>query len=114
MGRSDPGNGVGPAVLRPPDADAASYPGAFIAEKSAQYGRAQAAGLRTTVPFHAISDNHERRDPEEFHDDRTVGCGGETEIGEDKIAGCLNTIKGVRDRSLSEDRIHQLFFGQFA
>src|SRR5260221_14016808 len=93
MGRSDAGNGVGSAVLRPPDAGAASYPGVVVAKKRAQHFRAQAAGLRATMSFHAVSDDHERRDPEEFHDDGTVGCGGEAEIGEDKIAVCRNTVR---------------------
>src|SRR5215510_232112 len=85
MGRSDPGNAVGSAVLRAPNADAASYARASIAAKSAQYDRTPAAGLRATMSFYAISDDHERRDPEEFHDDRALG-GGEAEACKEKIA----------------------------
>src|SRR5258708_24999962 len=86
MGRNDVGDAVGSAVLRPPDGDAASYPGVAVATESTQYGRAQAAGLRATVSFYAASDDHERRDPQEFHNDRAIKCTGEAEVREGKVA----------------------------
>src|SRR5216684_3424940 len=103
MGRSYTGNAVGSAVLRAPDADAASQPGAPIATKSAQYGRTQAAGLRAAMSLYPISDDHERRDPEAVHDERAVGRDGEAQVCKEEIAVLLSTLVALGAQSTSPE-----------